>query len=618
MLFLPVKLRRLEVAAGGVVLGLSAGAWVTFLVSLLVGMQIGVAIAGLLPLGFVAWALWVFQHRGRWLNFEEGEARPLVSLLESLGLGFLILVSSWLMFTHSFLPGVGGWYSGGYTWADLALHTTLASHFSQVSFIDLQFPIFPGHALSYPFLTDFFSGVLLRLGASFQMAMGLPGILLIAAGLTLSYSVARRLFTSAAVGLIHTWLVLGTASVAGVYYFVQNLRTGQASFLDTVAQFDYSQLPEQFNGAELQVVNFLTSHLLPQRSYLAGFAMVGLLFLLLLQLKKKSSLIWPAGVLLGALPLIHTHSFFVALALVLGLWLHTVVEEKQIKNHWGHVALVAVLFAAPQIYWQLSTTFTEGFARRHSWWMAEEWSGWAFWLRNSGLLVLVLLAAPFIAGRFKMNSFLKVGSLVALGLFIACNVIIFQPNDWDNMKFLSWAFWFGNLFFAWLIWKGATSVRGVWKIATGTLAAVVVLASTASGILAITRDFSADYVLASASDIAFANLVREKTPVDAVILTSNKHNHPVSMLAGRTIVLGYTGWLWSYGISYQERERDVRAVFQGTSQTKSLIKKYDISYIAVASYEQRELGFNASYHLQNGRLVAVTPDGTWQLFAVDR
>lgn len=620
LVHLPLSLRRMEVIAGGAVLGITFGSWLSFICSLVFGMQIGLAISGILALTFVSMGVWRWRVGNIALHIVSPNHSLKLWLAETLVLGVLVLLGAWLMYTHSFVPGSGGWYSGGYTWADLALHSTLASHFSQIQTLNLQFPIFPGQALSYPFLTDFFSGELLRLGGGFQMALGAPGIVLLTAGLLLSYNVVRRLCSSAVVGLLHLWLVLGTASVMGVSYFLQELRSSPgASLLSVITKYDYSQLPEQFGTAELRVVDFLTSHLLPQRSYLAGFAVMGLLFIILLELTPKRPLLtWTSGVLLGLLPLIHTHSFFVGFALVTGMWLHTAVLQKNLKNQWGYVACIALVLALPQLYWQLSTTYNAGFARPHAWWMAKEWPGWLFWLRNSGLLALCIIAAPVIAARAKLNDFLKVASLIALGLFVACNLYIFQPNDWDNMKFLSWVFWIGNIFFAWLLWQLIVRSKGVWRYLSlvGVTAAVII--STASGVLAIIREFNAQYVLASTDDIAFAQMVRDTTPTDAVILTSSNHNHPVSMLAGRTIVMGYPGWLWSYGIDYTPRERDIRAMFQGTTQAQALFKKYNVSYIAVARYEEKGMAFNESFYRVNGKLVAATADGQWRLFAINR
>ena len=85
----------------------------------------------------------------------------------------------------------------------------------------------------------------------------------------------------------------------------------------------------------------------------------------------------------------------------------------------------------------------------------------------------------------------------------------------------------------------------------------------------------------SLEDIAVAQFVKHQTSRDALFLTSDKHNNPVSCLAGRTIVMGYRGWLWTHGIDYGVREQDVMEMFRGSERTINLLRQYRVDYVLI-------------------------------------
>ncbi len=81
----------------------------------------------------------------------------------------------------------------------------------------------------------------------------------------------------------------------------------------------------------------------------------------------------------------------------------------------------------------------------------------------------------------------------------------------------------------------------------------------------------------SREDIVLAEEVKKLTDRDAVFLTNDAHNHWVVDLAGRKIVMGFKGWLWSWGINYSEREKDVEKMWN----TGQIVKSYNISYVII-------------------------------------
>jgi hypothetical protein len=52
-------------------------------------------------------------------------------------------------------------------------------------------------------------------------------------------------------------------------------------------------------------------------------------------------------------------------------------------------------------------------------------------------------------------------------------------------------------------------------------------------------------------------------------------------LAGRQILEGYAGWLWSRGIDYADREKQIKDFYQSPTVDSSFLKEYKISHILV-------------------------------------
>jgi len=90
---------------------------------------------------------------------------------------------------------------------------------------------------------------------------------------------------------------------------------------------------------------------------------------------------------------------------------------------------------------------------------------------------------------------------------------------------------------------------------------------------------------------SLAAQVEQRTPPDAVILTTGHHTDPLLTLAGRRTVMGYDGWLWSYGIDYRRRQADVAAMYQGcaagqrTCTATELLHFYAVSYVEIPTGE---------------------------------
>ena len=97
--------------------------------------------------------------------------------------------------------------------------------------------------------------------------------------------------------------------------------------------------------------------------------------------------------------------------------------------------------------------------------------------------------------------------------------------------------------------------------------------------------------------MAAVRFVREQTPPQALFLTGPTIHQPILSLAGRPIVRGDAAWLWSHGYDFAEREADVRSIYAGTAEARSLIAYYGIDYIYVGPAEL-QAGVNEEFFKQ--------------------
>jgi hypothetical protein len=220
-----------------------------------------------------------------------------------------------------------------------------------------------------------------------------------------------------------------------------------------------------------------------------------------------------------------------------------------------------------------------------------------FWLLNAGaLLVLVPLA-------LRRDARLRRFYLPFAGVWLLGFLVRTQPWEWDN-----------NNYFVW--WQAGSVIVAAPLLASwlggGRLSRAAALASTAALCLggALTFIFAAEHRmhLWSPGDQRFASEVREATPPDAVILTSNGHTHPVSGLAGRQVVMGFPGWLLTRGMDWARYEDDVTSMLSGDV---ARMRRLGVDYVVMGPWEEsfaREKGFQLAEAFGDRRRFEVVLD----------
>lgn len=235
-----------------------------------------------------------------------------------------------------------------------------------------------------------------------------------------------------------------------------------------------------------------------------------------------------------------------------------------------------------------------------------------FWLKNLG--AFVPLAAAALAERTLLPRQAVRLLWAFMPIFVVLNLVVFQPWDWDNHKAL--VYWFLGV----CILTGAFLAR-TWELSSAPMRiAVAGLAATMlfSGALEnVDQLLGRDrHLLLTAEEVALAAEVRARTDPRAMFVIGLQSNHPVGMLSGRRVLMGYPGWLWTEGLPTAERERDVRAIYGFTSDAPGLLAKYRVDYVVIGPVEREQLRANVeAYRSRFPELLRTT---SYEIFDVRR
>lgn len=488
--------------------------------------------------------------------------------------GVLWLVGVWF-YLHTLQWRSDGWYLGhGNVWSDWSLHI---SQVTRMAFTNpsewWQSTYFAGAKFTYPFASNLLSAVLIRLGASYQLAMIGPSIVFWTLTLGIMLWFGSWLLRSVKQTVLAMTIFFASAGLGWLRLFAEK------NWLREL--WNPTQDYTQFGQYQWGTGNLFLGMFLPQRAFLFGFWVAllawGLWLRSLEQKKNWRVLAMAAGILAGLLPIIHMHSFMVIALLSVPIALHFY------KGKWQPIMLFAGVSAAVSI--PLYLLFIAGgiessnFFQWRPGWTARGVLDWVNqWIWQWGfMLPLAAVALWWLRERVDRLRWL---ALVSFSLvFVVANFIQFQPVAWDNTKFFLWVYWGFSLTVAGLLahWWRRSSV-------TRAAAVFMIIALCGTGFVELLRSAQIEkytYQATSAEAYALAVHVRETTQPNEIFATAPVHNHWVTMWAGRPIVMGYSTWVWNFGYDLGSREQDLSTLYQQSDQRQAIIEKYNISYIVV-------------------------------------
>jgi hypothetical protein len=307
-------------------------------------------------------------------------------------------------------------------------------------------------------------------------------------------------------------------------------------------------------------------------------------------------------VALGAIPAVlvitHMHTF---IAVVLLCAMCLLYDRKNIPQ-WLTFAISAGLPSVALFALLYAGSGAGGFIEWYPGWLTNPGEHrdiglWLFLWLNWGAF-LPLAAVSLIRFRYYRDPLIVGG----VALFVLCFLLRFQPNAWDNTKLLTWS----HLL---LCVPVARYLAHLWSkpaLVSRFVAVVLFCFTIASGsleLLRMTRTENVANRMWSREEIALAEDFREVSEPTSLVLCSDHHHHWVASLSGRQVLLGYRGWLASYGLQYGPIARDIRTMLSGGAGAEALIARYGVEFVVIGRSERRDFDANESYFEQHHELI---------------
>ncbi len=516
-------------------------------------------------------------------------------------------------------------------YGDIPFHMNQVSYFINHEPFELQEIIYLGNKLTYPFLINFLSSSFFILNQNYILSFHLPSFLLAVSGIILLYLLIRRIIKKPLIRICAFLIFFFGASLGFLRIINDPLLKTQGSFGDLINYLLHLPYPivtfydAVYPGQNIIWASVFTMFLLHQRTFFFGFAL-GILAVFLIFLawqNKDKKLFYFTGLLIGLLPLVHIHSF-IALGIVLvGFFLASLLKDYTLARRFFYSGVLSVIIAILPFYIlsfnPLNPGEGAGFLKFRLGWMTErngigaiqynpsttfhvqEWL--SFLWQNFGFFIPILIIAVIVLlfkKSFQKKEIILPMLISALLIFTAVNLIRFQLWDYDNNKVLAFFFLLGSLIIGYF-WDNLKS-----KIASAILVVFTFIIIITGVIDALSRSSFANpllYDIFKQNEIKTAKWIKENIDSSQIILTSSHHLNLVSSLAGKPVLLGYPGWLWSHGINYYQRESEANRIFLGTNDAKDLLKKYNISYVMIGPREKYEHKANEQFFNQTYPLV---------------
>jgi hypothetical protein len=508
-----------------------------------------------------------------------------------------LVVLLFTFFSRTVMEKSDGIYTGiHHNLGDLPLHIGIIKGFHIGDNYPPQHPEFAGTRLTYPFIVDFLSSLWITLGTGLSSTINIQGFILTLAIFILFHRWALGFTGDKLASFFSLILVLFCGGLGWTLIFNDVSSTGGSIFsVMNAMTHDYTIGVEGYRWG-----NILTTLLVTQRSFLLGMPIFFIVVTLWWQIVTDQDPAWnlrkmiAAAILTGFLPLFHAHTFLTLMMVASGLAL--IFRKWKL---WIYHFAIALVLALPLIFYLShgSSVSPENLIGWHFGWDKGEDNFFLFWFRNTGLfipLLIIALALP-VSAKF-LNRRVLLFYLPFTLCFIVPNLIKLAPWEWDNNKVM--VYWY--LASAPIV---SLLLAYLWRMGGGyiALSLSLLLAMTLAGFFDVYRIISkqVDQKVFGSDGVEFAKMAVEKTPPRSLLMGFPTFDHPV-LLTGRRSLMGYPGHLWAHGLKYEQREADIKRIYEGAPEAPQLLKDYKIEYVIVGPLERSNLTVNdqffESYH----------------------
>lgn len=614
--------------AAGTVIGSALCGTAVFVIAMLFGLNTVTAAAAIV-ISMAPLAIFRRRNERKRLTLDWNRAKGKLqggSFRKSISVAFYVffLVLFCVFFGKEMYETQDGIFTGGsQNLGDLPFHLGAIFSFTDGANFPPQNPSFAGARFSYPFVADLLTAQFIKLGADVAGAMFVQNVAWAVSLLVLLERFVFRLTGDRLAGKIAPWLLFFSGGLGFLWFFSDYWHQAKGFF-----EFLWN-LPKDYTiGPDLRWGNSLVTLFLTQRSLLLGMPLtifvLGVLWRIFAREnvatksetveKGKREKVTPTddkhiftfshfhiaafvtGLIAGTLPLVHLHSL--AVLFVVTVFLFGFRPERW--REWIAFGLGVALVAVPELAWSMLGTATrpsEFFAWHFGWDHGETNILW-FWVKNTGLLIPILIAGIYLFQKSKQSE--KDGEngrrlllfyTPFLFCFLVSNATKLAPWEWDNIKIL--IYWFvGSIplvaYALSIAWKKGGYVRAA--------AALGILVLTLAGALDVWRTVSGQIKtrVFDHDAIAIAELIKQKTRPDSLFLNAPTYNTAVA-LTGRRSLIRYPGHLMSHGIDYREREEAVKTIYRGAPEADDLLARFGIDYVLVSGEEAGSLNVNRAY-----------------------
>lgn len=588
----------------GSVLGTAASMWMPVLFAFPLGFTVRAHIAALAA-GAILTLAAVFSLRRR-VPSRERAAEDKGRFLAFLPAFVLCAV---LLLNHTLTPD-DGLSTGQCTYGDMCMHLGFITSLAGQGTFPPFYNILPTARLCYPFLCDSVSASLYLLGTPLRWAYMLPSLFALGQVLWGFLMLAGEILRKKGAAVLAFALFFLNGGL-GIIYFLSGKYTLHELFNG------FYVTPTNLTEEGIRWVNVIADMLIPQRATLYGWAVLFAALYLLYRaaFAGDRGCALPAGILGGILPMIHTHSFF-ALGLTAACWLiYSLYRDGWCRawlRLWLTFGLTAVALAVPQLLiWTFHSVGGNGqFLRLGADWVNGFQENWLwFWLKNVGPLFLLTPAAYFLSDGERKGVYAPIFLIFLLG-----ELVLFQPNPYDNNKL----FYVGYLFACLLCADFLLEKLDGRRIRPAVLALMLTVCCHGA-VLTLAREVysgtdQANYQLFSPCEVEAAEFIRENTAPDAVFLTSDNHDNAVAVLTGRNIVCGSSSYLYFHGLDYTDAQTDEKLMLRSGEDFEALKQKYHLSYVYIGSAERYD-GADEDYF--SAHYPRVFADGNVAVYKVD-
>lgn len=500
----------------------------------------------------------------------------------------------YLLYTHVlwYDSASGAYYTGQSGYGDTAMHLAFIKSIAVGSKMPPNYSLLARQEVfGYPFLCESVSSVFLLFGAGLKFAYILPCVPALISVFGGVWLLARQALKRPGKATLASLLFVYGAGL-GFFYFIGSKKAFASIFTG------YYTTPTNYVDKNMRWVNCIADLLVPQRATLMGWALaMPCLYLLYRFAFQGEKHLWlPLGLMAGSLPLMQTHSLLM-LVIVSAVYLIRPAEQA-IQNKtvapvkpWLLYAATAGALCIPQLFGVIfrQTSSGNGFLRPVLNWVNNGTGENFFWfyIKNIGLVYILLVPAFLYAGKTLRRMFLGV-----FAVKVIAELVVFQPNYYDNIKLLYFWFLLACILVANAVWDWIEQVRS--RPMQVCLSGGVLFVGMLSGVLTLGREVVSKYQVFNAAAIATAEYVDDNTAPNTVFLTGRQHLNPVASLAGRQIICGSSLYVYFHGMQHSQQDTAVRAMYENPSE--ALLKAWDVDYVMYSSYERNDYKNNEEWY----------------------